>query len=87
MLKNECSCMFSKMFSWRQFTFLFDSYSNGGMETWTTGSKRSQTHLKWTWNESGHELLTLTNSIKIERCLKNGNRIWTTKGKKSQAHT
>jgi hypothetical protein len=36
--------------------FLSNSCSNGGMEAWTFGGKMSQVHLRWVWNESGHEL-------------------------------
>jgi hypothetical protein len=57
MLQNECSCTLSKMFSWRQSISLSNSYSNGGMETWEVGGKRSQAHLKWAWNGSGPKLL------------------------------
>jgi hypothetical protein len=60
MLEKDCSCMFSKVFSWRWFVLFSDTYSNQGMWTWTTRSKRSQTHLRWTSNGSGHELLAPT---------------------------
>ncbi len=59
MLENECSCTFSKMFSWRHFAPLSNSCSNVGMETWVARGKRSQAHLKWGWNGSGPKLLAL----------------------------
>jgi hypothetical protein len=59
MLKNECSCTFSKMFSWTRFVFLSNSCSNSEMKTWTTKGRRSWTHLRWTWNGSGPKLLAL----------------------------
>jgi len=46
MLEYECFCTFCKMFSWRQFVPLFDNCSNGGMEAWEVGSKKSLTHLR-----------------------------------------
>jgi hypothetical protein len=41
MLENECS-------KWVFVLPLLDNYSNGGMEIWIVGGKRSRTHLKWT---------------------------------------
>jgi hypothetical protein len=57
MLGKNCSCMFSKVLSWRWFVPFFDTYSNWGMQTWITKNKRSQAHQRWNLNGSGHELL------------------------------
>jgi hypothetical protein len=65
MLKNECSCMLSKVLSLIPYVFLSNNCSNGGWMFKQLKIKGHKPPLMWTWIGSGLQLLALITPIKI----------------------